>query len=484
MIVMKFGGTSVGSSQAIRQVAGIVKSHMKREPVVVVSAVGGVTDLLLQAGKEASQGGDPLSLSGRIEERHAPILRELGVGKGEVGGFFEAILEVLKGISLLREFTPRTSDYLLSFGERMSARIVASCFRGVGMRSLAVDAWDAGFLTTSEHGAARPLPEASGLMKKWWKKLFASGTARPGRTGGGAGAGIVPVVTGFIGKDRSGEITTLGRGGSDFSASLLGAALVAEEIQIWTDVSGIMTADPRLVRGARALSVISFPEAAELAFFGGKILHPKTIEPAVRDRIPVVVKNTFSPRDPGTTILAEVPVSQAGEGGRGRRVRGSRGGGASGQRETPGLWPVKAVTCKKGITVVNVYSTRMLDAHGFLAQVFEIFHRHEISIDVIATSEVNISLTLDDARGLAEAIHELSRIATVTVEGGRSIICLVGDGIKSTRGVAGKVFAVLAGEGINVEMISQGASQINLSCVVNERETAKAVRSLHRAFFE
>lgn len=443
---MKFGGTSVGTAERFLNVAKLIQGKISQKLVVVVSAVGGITNLLLQAGEESlrlepsisKQEEFPASLK-RIYEIHDEILKFLQLDPEFFQKFYVELSEIYKGISLLKEFSPRARDLVSSYGERISARILAACLQKLKINAQAVDAWDAGFITTNDFTNARLLPDSPHKLNEAIGKM-----------------NFLPVITGFIGKSREGHITTIGRGGSDFSASLIGAAVQAGIIEIWTDVSGIMTSDPRLAPQAKPLDSLSFQEAAELSYFGAKILHPKTIEPAMRKKIPVLVKNSFKPEEPGTLILPE-------------------------SEKEPGL---KAVTLKRGIVRVNLYSSGMLEAPGFLSRVFKIFEKHEISVDVIATSEVNVSLTLDHADGLEKAVSELSEFADVEVERDRAIICLVGEGLKQTPGIAGRVFKILGDACINIEMISQGASQINLTFVVRSSDSDKAVKLLHREFFE
>lgn len=438
MIVMKFGGTSMGNAERIAGVAALVRRRLEEKPVVVVSAVSGVTDLLLKGGELALKGDAGDATVKKIREAHAAILKALELDETSFTEFYDELAHIYKGISFLKEFTHRTWDLVASFGERMSARILAAHMTKQGVAAAACDAWDVGFITNDEFSKARLLPDSEGRIKKAM-----------------AGIKAIPVVTGFVGKNREGDITTLGRGGSDFTASLIGAALDVKCIEIWTDVSGIMTCDPRLAPDARPLPTVSFQEAAELSYFGAKILHPNTIEPAMKKNIPVLVKNTFEPDHPGTTII---PVSTKGSG-------------------------MKAVTLKKGITTLNIYSTGMLEASGFLSRIFNIFEKHGISVDVIATSQVSLSLTLDHPAGLEGAIPELAEFSQVSVARDRCIVCLVGEGLKETPGIAGRAFRVLGDAGINIEMISQGASQINLTCVVKMEDGPGAVQVFHKEFF-
>lgn len=439
MIVMKFGGTSVGNAERIQNVASLVKSRLKEKPVVVVSAVGGITDLLIQGGEAALQGTPPDSFLEKIKKIHLEILEKIQGDKQFLMDSLKELSELYRGIFSLKEFTARTRDRVTSFGERISARMVAECLRKQNVPARAYDSWEIGFITTGEFGQATLLPASEKEIHSKLAKLEE-----------------VPVITGFIGKDVNGHVTTLGRGGSDLSGSLIGAAIGANAIEIWTDVSGIMTADPRVVPEARTLPRVSFQEAAELSYFGARILHPKTIEPAMQKNIPVLVKNTFKPDDAGTTIL---PDTEKGSG-------------------------LKAITAKKNITMLNLYSTGMFQARGFLARIFSTLEHQGISVDVVSTSEVSVSLTLDNTDGLDSAVAKLSEFAEVSVERERAIICLVGESLKDTPGFAGLIFATLGRAGVNVEMISQGASQINLTFVVKSSDAVTAVKTLHKEFFE
>ncbi len=438
MIVMKFGGTSVGSAANIRKVLGLVRQSLARRPVVVASAFRGVTDMLLDLARRAVTEDVRLDA---LERRHADVIADLGLPEGFLEEEMEELRDLLRGIRLVKELTPRSLDFVGSFGERMSVKVIAEFFRRSGLPAVALDAGEIGLLTDSRFTRARPIAEAyEEIPRRFdWK-----------------GSREVPVVTGFIGRDRDGNVTTLGRNGSDYSASIVGAALGAEEIQIWTDVDGVMTADPRVVPDAALIAEMSFEEASEVAYYGAKVLHPATILPAVRNNIPVRVCNTGNPDCPGTLILKETKASKG---------------------------PVRALAAKSGITLINIVSSRMLAQHGFLAKVFEIFGRHEIVIDVIATSEVSISVTTDTPSHLHDAVTELQQFSDVTVEGDRAILCVVGKGMKGSVGVAARVFQALAGERINVEMISMAAAQINISMLVGAGETDHAVRALHRTFF-
>jgi len=431
MIVMKFGGTSVGSADAIRKAGEIVKSSVKKRPVVIVSAVSGITDMLINAANNI--GRDNTENFNAIRKKHCEILDRLGLEMPEVNKLLDEAEETIESISKLNA---EQLDKAMSFGERLSARIVAAHLEKIGVKAKAYDAFEIGMATNSKFGEAEPLNADFEMLRK---------------------LDHVAVVTGFIGKDSKGRITTLGRGGSDYTAAIIGAALDADEIQIWTDVDGIYSADPKIVKEAKKIEKISFNEVAELAFFGAKVLHPKTLLPAMDRNIPVKVLNTFCSKGSGTIIMNEM-------------------------KEVTDI--VKAVTCKKDNIVVNMHSTRMLFAHGFLARVFYVFDKYNIPVDMLATSEVSVSLTVDDDTNLEKAAEELGQISLVDIARGKSIVCVVGAGLKNATGVAGKVFSVIGRNKIRVEMISQGASEINISFVVDDKDADNAVKVLHKEFVE
>lgn len=436
---MKFGGSSLGDAAHIRVVEGIVSKQRDREPALIVSAHSGVTNLLEETARKAVRGKYSLDA---LKERHTTILKELSLDESLHEPFFKELDDLLRGISLVGELTPRSMDYVLSFGERLSARTIAAHFTKRGIPALAVDAFDAGLTSDSNFGRARPLPESAAEIKKHicgMKKL--------------------PVITGYIAKDLRGNITTLGRNGSDYSAAIFGNAIDAQEIQIWTDVDGLMTADPRVVPQAHPIATLSFDEASELAYYGGK-LHPATLLPAMVKGIPVRVLNTKNPASPGTVILKEVKSS-------------------SEQASAP----VRSIVYKRNLHLINVTSTRMLGQPGFMAKLFSVFDRHEISIDMIATTEVSVSMTTDSARNLEEAVSELRSFSEVTVESEKAIVCVVGHGIRHAPKVPGTVFATLSTAGIRVQMISQGALRVNVGFLVNHEDVAPAVQALHKAFF-
>lgn len=453
MFVMKFGGTSVGSGERIAGVAELVAARLAGEPFVVVSAMGGVTDALLdlsRAARERDRAAAAAALA-TLGEKHRAAVDALGLGEGAAAALREEIARELArleslatGVALLGELSARTSDAICAAGELLSAALLAAALekRGVAVARVDPREWLA---TDASHGAATP--DEAAIAANVAKRLL------PERA-----AGRVVVTGGFVGAAPGGATTTLGRGGSDFSAALLGAALAdagaaVESIEIWTDVDGILTADPRVVAAARIVPEVGYAEAAELAFFGAKVLHPATIRPAVARGIPVRVRNTFRPEAPGTTVRAEAP-------------------GAG----------VRALAMRSGVVALFVGSPRMLLAHGYAARVFSVFERHAVPVDVIATSEVSISITVDAKAPLAEVVRELSAFAEVSVLRDLAVVSVVGRKLRSTPRVAASVFAAL-GE-INVVLISQGASETNLTFVVEAKDAPEALRRLHRELFE
>ncbi len=441
MIVMKFGGTSVESAAAMERVAGIVAARLDRQPVVVVSAMGKTTNRLLAIAAEACN-GEREEASRLLAELAAYTLGE-AAGLGEdafIEAHFQELSAFLDELAEIGELPDQYVDLISSYGERLSSRIVAAAFRKAGLDAVHVDAREV-IVTDRRHTQAAPLYSRS------YAKLEAR--VRPL-----ALAGKVVVMGGFIGSTQDGFTTTLGRGGSDFSASIVGAGIGAEEIQIWTDVDGMLTCDPRILPGGHRVKMISFAEAAELAYFGAKVLHPATVVPAVEKNIPVLILNSRNPESEGTRIVAE-------------RV-------ACGNA-------VKSIACKRNIVVVNIQSLRMLMAHGFLKRIFDVFDRFQTPVDMVTTSEVSVSLTIDNSMHLEEICRELRKIADVTVDDSSSLICLVGDNIRETSGLGARVFGAL--RAINVRMIAQGASLLNLSVVVADADLRAAVEALHAEFF-
>jgi aspartate kinase len=453
-LVMKFGGTSVADATAMRQVSRIVASAAQRGDriVVVVSAMSGVTDALLAASDAARHGNleDATRRVVTVQDRHNAAVDELfSVDAFPVppdGGLALAIAHtcddvraVLTSVAVLRELTPRGADRVAAAGELMSSRIMAELLCEGGTPARWVDARRT-MVTDARFGAAVPLEST---------RTSAAREIMPALD-----AGEVVVVGGFVGATVDGITTTLGRGGSDYSAAILGAALDAREIQIWTDVDGMLTADPRVVVGAQPVTRLSFEEASELAYFGAKVLHPSTIVPAVEKNIPVRILNTMRPESPGSIITAAAAADDR---------------------------PLAAIACKRNVTVVNVTSTRMLLAHGFLRRVFEVFEHHATSVDVVTTSEVSVSMTLDDDRGIDAIARDLGGFAEVQVERGMAIVSAVGDNLRADPALAVGVIAALGR--LPLRMVSQAASRRNVTVVLDDENVPAAMGRLHAEFF-
>ena len=435
MIVMKFGGTSVESGAAMDRACSIVGQRIARRPFVVVSALGGATNGLLQAGELASRQelDKALAIAAALETRHTELL-------ASTESEFARLRELLRALSAIGEFSTRTQDLIASYGEALSSLIFTEKLKQHGYDAAHVDARQC-IVTDDNFSKAAPIPDQTAARLE---KL-----ARPHIE-----AGRVVVMGGYIGSTAEGVTTTLGRGGSDYSAAIVGAAMNAEEIQIWTDVDGMLTADPRVFPGAWKVKEMSFAEASELAYFGAKVLHPLTVLPAVEKKIPVYILNSRRPAGTGTRITAEA-------------------------RPCKNL--IKSIACKRGITAVTVSSSRMLMAHGFLRALFEVFDRHRTPVDMIATSEVSVSLTLDNTSRLAEIVEDLGALGEVKVDRNMSLICLVGNNLKYTPGIAYRAFGSL--RDINILMISHGASNINFSFTVEDKDANSAIEKLHADFF-
>jgi aspartate kinase len=448
MIVMKFGGTSVEDAKAIDRAASIVKGRQSERPVVVVSAMAKVTDALLAMGRAAGAGDRDaaLKLARGLRERHYNAAGELlGTGiftqfHSELEADFDSLDELLRGIAAVGELTPRTADHVAAFGEVLASKLVTAAFSARGMDSTLVDSREC-IVTDSTHTRAVPLmDETNERLRLKLKPVLDDGR--------------LPVMGGFIAATRAGVTTTIGRGGSDFSAAIVGAGLGADRIEIWTDVDGMMTTDPNLCPEARRIKVISFDEAAELAYFGAKVLHPATVLPAIQKNIPVYVLNSRNPSCEGTKITARAP-----------RCRNS----------------FKAIAAKKRITIIDVAAPRMLMAHGFLKAIFDAFDRHRVPVDVVSTSEVSVSLTVDSNESIPALAADLAKLADVKYEGRKAIVCLVGENLREIPGIAARVFGILTD--VNIRMISQGASEINLTFVIDENDVPGVVQRLHGAFF-
>ena len=444
-VVMKFGGTSVEDAAAVERVVGIVRAALEQRPVVVVSAMARVTDALLAAAARAGQDDAAGALADldAVLARYRDAARRL-LPDADRKRYQQTITATRAELAADLARVPRdpaAPDAVAAQGERLSAALVAAALAARAVPAREVDARRC-ILTDTRPGKAEPLiPETDVATRAALQPLIAAGT--------------VPVLGGYMGATPEGVTTTLGRGGSDYSAALVGAALGAEEIQIWTDVSGVLTADPKVAPAARTITRLSFAEASELAYFGARVLHPKTILPAIRHGIPVRIRNSRAPDDAGTLVTAESEVVPR---------------------------TVKAIAYKTGVSIVSVTSTRMLGAYGFLRALFEVFERHRTVVDLVATSEVSVSLSVDDTTTLPGILKDLAALGEPAVETGRAIICIVGEGMRGTPGIAARIFATI--RDINVSLISLGASRINITFVVDESRAAEAVRRLHAALFE
>lgn len=447
--VLKFGGTSMGSADAMKQVIAIITKPQKdaRIAAVVVSAMSGVTNMLIDIARRAAK-KDPSykKISKELQRTHRLVVEQLTAGreKKELLAILDELFRHLESVVLsvyrLRELSPAGEDYIMSFGERLSAHILAGALQARGVKCEYLNARHA--VRTDEHfGSAKvDFSVTDAAIRAYFKK-------HP----------RLQVVTGFIGATSKGQTTTLGRGGSDYSAAILGGALSASTIEIWTDVSGIFTADPRLVPDAKVVPELAFEEAGELAYFGAKVLHPKTILPAMRKGIPVKVLNTFKPADRGTTIVANFAE---------RRLKSHT---------------VEALTFKRSVAVVHISSPEFFDVNGFMAKIFEIFDRYHTSIDVVTTSVASVSVTADNEKNFPNILRELKKLGDVTVERHKAIICAVGGGI-NTAAVVGRMFTVLGEQKIAVEMVSQEASNVSITFVVASKDAEKVLKVLHKEY--
>ena len=451
MVVQKFGGTSVADPEAIQRLIQIVRSARSRDgrgPAVVVSAMSGVTDALL--GIAAAAGGgrleDALTRLDQLRERHLAGAQALAPkeAKGALGQQidqqFDDLTALARALAVLREVSPRTLDVVAAAGELLSSRIVTAALAGADVPSEWVDARRA-IITTGDHTRALPLAAETDAALR--------ATVRAA-----VDAGRVPVLGGFVASTIDGHTTTLGRGGSDYSGAIVGAGIGAREIQIWTDVDGMLTADPRVIAAPKLVPQLSFAEAAELAYFGAKVLHPSTILPAVERNIPVRILNSRKADGPGTTITAEPP---------------------------PGATPLTALACKRDVTVVDITSSRMLMAYGFLRRVFEVFERYTTAVDVVTTSEVTVSVTVDDRRHLEPIVEELSEFSQVAVDHEMALLCAVGDRLRNEPAIAARAVGVL--EEVPLRMISQAASRRNITVILRQADLPHAMNRLHEEFF-
>ncbi|MBE6352102.1 MAG: aspartate kinase [Treponema bryantii] len=440
MIVMKFGGSSVANAERIKHVASIITAYKEKRPAVVLSAMGDTTDHLLEAADKAVKG--IVDVAG-VAKLHEETAAELGINIDTIQDLLKELNQLLTGISMLKEISKRSRDYLVSFGERMSVRMMAAYLESQGVPAKFYDAWDIGIKSDSNFMAAELLDEV-------WQNIpavlndYKNGIDNQ-----------IPIVTGFIAKDVKGNITTLGRGGSDLTATMIGAAMQAEEVQTWKDVDGILTTDPRIVKEAKPVPEVTYEEAQELAMFGAQVLHPRSMVPVRKTGTPVRVKNSYNIQSPGSIIV---------------------------EKHSGEVPPVCAITTVKNITLIDIVSSRMLGAAGFLAHIFNNFLKWNISIDVIATSEVSVSLTVNTKSDLSGLIADLEQASQVSVRKEKAIVTIICDAAHSSA-ILASGFKALAEEGINVQMISQGASKVNISMIVDANEADKTIQILHRAYF-
>jgi aspartate kinase len=452
-VIMKFGGTSVADAEAMTRVMNIVRQQLAanpadRPPAVVVSAMSKVTDRLVETGRLAGerQGDAAARLLSDLCARHITVASGLVSGTAldvltrQLTDDFDALTARVRAWASNGDVSPRSTDELLAMGELASSRIVAAAFAEQRIPSAWIDSRQA-LVTDSEHTAA--VPDMDATYAKTQEIVSARLAARE-----------IPVLGGFIGATPSGVTTTLGRGGSDYSAAIFGACLDVDEIQIWTDVDGMLTADPRVVADPHLVPQMSFAEASELAYFGAKVLHPSTILPAVARNIPVRILNSRRPEVKGTMITAE--------------GRGEAG-------------VLTALACKRGVTVIDITSTRMLMAHGFLRRLFEVFERFKTAVDVVTTSEVSVSVTVDSTRRLDDIISNLEKFAEVNVEPEMAIVCIVGENLRSDAALFGR--AVMSLDRIPLRLVSQAASRRNITFVMRDADVPEAMNRLHDALF-
>jgi aspartate kinase len=455
-VIQKYGGTSVGKADRMLNVAGIVKKTLETNRVaVVVSAMSsyikaeGTTNRLLEAADAALNKGAYFKIIDQLEESHLTTIEEAITSpkikeavKEEVKLELKHLKSFLEAIQVIGEISPRSMDVIVGTGEKLSARILTGILNSSGV--------DAEYVNLDSL-IQKSFPELNRVFYNYLKEELSKRIA--------ACAGKVPVVTGYFGFVPGGIIQAIGRGYTDFTAALIAAGIGAKELQIWKEVDGIFSADPRKVENAKVLPTITPEEAAELTYYGSEVIHPFTMEQVINAKIPIRIKNTFNPELPGTVIDPNKTEESI--------------------EKKP-----SAITAKRGVSILNINSNRMLMAHGFMAKVFNIMNQYSIVIDLISTSEVNISMTLDNDSRLPDAVKELEKLGRVSVDKNMAILSLVGNGMQRTVGTAGKMFSLLANAEISIEMISQGASEINISCVIPDELADKAIKIVHEGMLE
>lgn len=450
MIVMKFGGTSVANYDAITRMISIVKGKLNEKPVVVVSALSKVTDLLYKIADQAALRNrqECAQLLGELRKRHLDLASELLKdapdlelqARGKVDGICDALEAFVNAVCAVGELSPRSKAVIISNGEYLSSNIICFAMNASGIRTNFIDARR---MIITDDDYLRGEPDMEEIAARV-----------PGAVLGAYEYADAVITQGFVAATEEGEPTVLGRGGSDYSASLIGMAIDAVRIEIWTDVDGVRTADPRRVQNTRCLDKISFEEAAEMAHFGAKVLHPLTIEPAVKKNIPIYVLNSMNPGGEGTAILQSSFIEDG----------------------------VKSVSCKENILVINIFSTKMINTSGFLKKVFEIFSEHKVSVDLISTSEANISVTVDASQDIKGVVEDLAGFAEVYVDRDKSQVSVIGKNIINLKGLLEQTFAPL--RDCKIYMISQGASYVNISFVVDRAVLNDVVQQIHRYLFE
>ena len=426
---MKFGGSSIKDTNMFNMVCEIVSQNRDKNPIVILSAISNITDLLIKCVEESTN--SCYDSYNKIVSIHLGILSDLNLNSSLLERELTELKEFLKGNS---KMDLKDYDYVCFFGERMSTKILVELLNKKGINSKAHISGDIGLITNSDFGNAKILETSYNIMKNIISDFK-----------------HIPIITGFGGKDEEGNFTTFSRSGSDYVASLIGCALDVEEIQIWTDVCGILTADPQIVKSAKKIPIISFEEASEFAYFGAEVLHPKTIIPAVKKNIPVRILNTFEPRDSGTIIIREK---------QGRNFI--------------------AISSKDDITVVSVKSVRMIEVYGFVSKIFDVFKKYEVSVDMISTSEINVSITIGDTTHLDNIVSELRDFSEVKVSKGNSIICILGREKKSIEHHLADIFRVLFDSGVDVKMVSQSTNEMSVGIVISQKDTQKAMEVLHK----
>ncbi len=441
--VAKFGGTSVQDAEAINRLLKIIKGK-NEQVVVVVSAMATITDTLVEIVDNLRAGNDAaaLDLLNSIFKLHTKTVEDLHLNNSTLeylDNERSEMEQLIKALHTLGEVSPKSTDIIISFGERLSSFIIAEAMKTYGLDVMLFESQSIIRTDSNISVAEVDFKATNKLINKLLLPAFDKHK--------------IIVCAGFIAKDKSGNITTLGRGGSDYSAAIIAAGINADRLEIWTDVSGIMTADPRYIKNARIIKELTYPEAAELAYFGAKVLHPKTIQPAIKEKIPVYVRNSSRPEHSGTKIVAQ---------GRKKKI-------------------LKAIAFRKNITVVNITSNIMHAPHGFLKSVFDVFDKYKTAVEVVTTSEISISLAIENVQNLPKIKNELRKIADINIMKNYGVVCAVGEGIRDAAGVGARFFGVL--KGINISMVSIGASEVNISIIVKAQDIQQAVELLHNEFF-